>query len=283
MVAAFQLFTSLRYDPALVPISINIEAWDGPRTTGSPFYMLPYHRDRMQQAAEYFGWGTAVSRIKGPSGLDYVEEKLSSAIGAQSSKPLRIRVLLDEDGTITIEQTPVHAPASKDTLFPKTLPLPVLASESEDSTSTTLNSRAIQGAPEMDDQWILLVDPSQTNPSPETSYKTTCRDMYNDARQRTGIQTFSEKKEVLIVSSKNKEIMEGSLTTVYFWRNGKWTTPPISSGGQIGTTRRWALEKHLCVEDIVTADSLTDGEECWISNGVRGFNWGKIKLLAASS
>lgn len=25
-------------------------------------------------------------------------------------------------------------------------------------------------------------------------------------------------------------------------------------------------------------EELVDGEECWISNGVRGFQWGKIKL-----
>jgi hypothetical protein len=29
---------------------------------------------------------------------------------------------------------------------------------------------------------------------------------------------------------------------------------------------------------VVTSNSLVDGEECWISNGVRGLNWGKIKL-----
>jgi hypothetical protein len=28
----------------------------------------------------------------------------------------------------------------------------------------------------------------------------------------------------------------------------------------------------------VKVDSLVDGEECWISNGVRGFLPGKVKL-----
>jgi hypothetical protein len=26
------------------------------------------------------------------------------------------------------------------------------------------------------------------------------------------------------------------------------------------------------------ADSLVDGEECWLSNGIRGFIWAKISL-----
>lgn len=28
----------------------------------------------------------------------------------------------------------------------------------------------------------------------------------------------------------------------------------------------------------MNVESLVDGEECWISNGVRGMNWGKVKL-----
>jgi 4-amino-4-deoxychorismate lyase len=74
--------------------------------------------------------------------------------------------------------------------------------------------------------------------------------------------------------------LEGSLTSVYFWRQGQWTTPPVDVGlgGQRGTTRRWALEKGLAVEGVVTYQSLVDGEECWISNGVRGFVFGTVQV-----
>ena len=41
---------------------------------------------------------------------------------------------------------------------------------------------------------------------------------------------------------------------------------------------RCLLDGRYCVEGIVTVDSLKDGEECWISNGVRGFQLGKVKL-----
>lgn len=33
-----------------------------------------------------------------------------------------------------------------------------------------------------------------------------------------------------------------------------------------------------CVEGVVKVDSLVDGEECWISNGVRGFLPGIVKF-----
>ena len=34
----------------------------------------------------------------------------------------------------------------------------------------------------------------------------------------------------------------------------------------------------LAVEQEVRADSIEDGEECWLSSGVRGFFFGKVKL-----
>jgi hypothetical protein len=129
--------------------------------------------------------------------------------------------------------------------------------------------------------------------------------MYNMARQRAHIN-LPDKKEVLLVNEDDGSIMEGSMTTPYFWRDGRWVTPPVSqryspksgSGGQDGTSRRWALERleplprhqerdeltvrcrGVAVESVVTVTSLVDGEECWLSNGVRGFFFGRIKLDA---
>lgn len=134
------------------------------------------------------------------------------------------------------------------------------------------------GDPQQLRPWTVNVDTELTKPSPFTTYKTTRRDMYMDARNRQGIDSMTEPREVLIISETGNEIMEGSLTSVYFWRRGRWITPPTASGGQAGTTRRWLLENGLCEEEVVSSDSLVNGEECWISNGVRGLSWGKISL-----
>ena len=72
--------------------------------------------------------------------------------------------------------------------------------------------------------------------------------------------------------------MEGTFTTPYFFRDGKWVTPAERCGGNLGTTRRWALETGLCVEGIVRAEEVKDGELVWLSNGVRGWGWGKVEL-----
>lgn len=36
--------------------------------------------------------------------------------------------------------------------------------------------------------------------------------------------------------------------------------------------------RRLAVEDTIDVDSLADGEECWLSTGVRGFFPGRVRL-----
>ncbi|RDL37568.1 Uncharacterized protein BP5553_05001 [Venustampulla echinocandica] len=283
----FELFSSLRYDPILTNLPTNTSSWGStttaPNPNHSPYYMLPFHRDRMLQAAEHFNWATAANRIQGASGFSHLLEKLNQAIDTNSTTPLRVRTLLSYDGIIRIETMPVPAlPA--ETLYPFRLPPPRAASkqtvEASPLTGGSLTlgpDDIVQGDPPRENPFLVLPDTGNTTASPFTSYKTTSRDMYTKARERVGIMDWGERKEVLLVSGEG-EIMEGSLTSPYFWRDGRWVTPTVGSGGQVGTTRRWALEKGFCVEGVVKVDSLVDGEECWISNGVRGFLWGQVKL-----
>lgn len=265
----FQLFSSLRYDPILLQSPANTALWpdeNGGPSGPSPFYMLPYHRDRMLQAARHFHWDQAISRIEGPQGLNYLLSVLESAIEKTETSSLRVRTLLHHNGDITVETSPIPT-VPYTNLFPSRIP-PLGSYKSEREL----------GDPQQFTEWLFSMDPHRTAPSSFTSYKTTSRDMYTFARERVGMDNMADPKEVFLVSEQDNQIMEGSLTTVFFWRNGKWITPPITSGGQIGTTRRWLLEKGFCHEEIISADNITDGEECWISNGVRGLNWGRVKL-----
>jgi len=243
----FKLFTSLRYDPLLATLPINTESWETAPSPSSPFYILPYHRDRMLQAAEHFGWTIAAERIRGPEGFAFLLKQLNKAIGPQSTTPLRVRTVLSHDGTLLVETSPA-AEVTQWNLFPTRLPPPTGAGEPNVSSLTgglcTIgDGESIHGDPPTQNPWDVLVDTVKTQPSSYTSYKTTSRDMYNDARVHVEIKDFAEKREVLIISEKEGEIMEGSLTSVYFWRDGRWVTPAVRSGGNIGTTRRWALEK----------------------------------------
>ncbi|RGP59382.1 aminodeoxychorismate lyase [Fusarium longipes] len=134
----------------------------------------------------------------------------------------------------------------------------------------------------------MVISKSSNKKQPRSEYthfKTTKRDMYDAARQRAGI-TYADPAEVLVIDQGDGSVMEGTFTTPYFWRNGRWVTPPVAaqfsrdegSGGQDGTSRRWALERGLVFEQAINAKSLVHGEECWISNGVRGFVAATIRL-----
>ncbi|KAF7508542.1 hypothetical protein GJ744_009091 [Endocarpon pusillum] len=83
--------------------------------------------------------------------------------------------------------------------------------------------------------------------------------------------------ESLIVS-RYGEVLQGQFRTPYFLRNGAWITPAYSGVVANSVTRRYALENGLCKEGIVLNSSPKNGEDCWLSDGVRGFFQGTICL-----
>ncbi|KAI0390535.1 putative 4-amino-4-deoxychorismate protein [Xylariaceae sp. FL0594] len=271
-----QLFTTLRCDPALMTISPADSTDLGWNSKPSPFYMLDFHRDRLLKAALHWGWDAAVKALEGDDGLRTLDKFLRENVQDAAHEPYRAKVLVDRDGVLSIVKAPT-GPVSISNLFPSRLPAP--------SGHTEPPSPASARVPQRNLDFEVLLDREATAKTEFTHFKTTYRPMYDEARRRTSIG-LTDKKEVLLVNDRDGSIMEGSITTPYFWRGGRWVTPPISkefdptqgSGGNNGTTRRWALERNLAVEEVVLASSLVDGEECWISNGVRGFIHAKVKL-----
>lgn len=282
MTENFELFSSIRYDPSLIQVKklAHNLGWNSEKA--SPFYMLDYHRDRMLKAATHWGWTKAIEAIQGPDGLARLEsflfETLNLPQSIEGTRPLRVKILLSSEGQLRLESSVVPA-IRLSNLFPDRLPTPDFNDE-----STTLNMHL--GELEMSTPADVYFDTDTTHRSEYTHYKTTRREMYDQARQRVGLKPIDATKEVLIVNNATGSIMEGSLTTPYFWRGGRWVTPSVSpkfsqedgSGGQDGTTRRWALERHLVFEGDIKALDLVDGEAVWLSNGVRGFFFGRLVL-----
>lgn len=250
---SFQIISSLRYDPALPHV-----AREGAKSSfdlfQTPYYLLPYHRDRLLHAAQCFQWTKAE---------EFLQQNLGSFVQfldrfiADKSKPWRLRIVVDRSGACTVDVNPTAA------IDPLSLLIPLPST----SPSTV---------------WHVYVDREPTDPSLFTIHKTTAREVYSAARLRAGIMSPQETAEVLLVNPKG-EVMEGSITTVYFRRRQPcdgpaWTTPPLACGGNAGTTRRYALDQAFCTEQTVVATDLIDGEECWLSNGVRGFLKGQLVL-----
>jgi len=215
----------------------------------------------MLQAALHFGWNDAAARITGPGGLTHLLKRLTESLDTASQTPLRVKALMNHYGDITVEAAAAPT-VQRWNLYPERLPPLKSTVEMKVSLSTggalTLGADdAVHGYPSRGEPWDVIPDAARTTPSPYTTYKTTNRNMYTSARERVRIRDFAEKREVLLVSDKDGEIMEGSLTSPFFWRNGQWTTPPLSSGGQAGTTRRWALEKGY-VSDFMNSHESMD-------------------------
>ncbi|KAI0455013.1 putative 4-amino-4-deoxychorismate protein [Xylaria acuta] len=271
-----RLFTTIRCDPALLKAPGQGFVDAGWNRNPSPFYMLDFHRDRVLNAAIHWGWDAAVRTLEGENGLRILESFLQTNIPEVADTPHQAKVLVDRDGALSVIKRPT-APVNLNNLFPSHLPAPschVVKGSSEGKI------------PERNFEFEILVDRQATAKSEFTHFKTTHRPMYEGARERAGILNLIDKKEVLLVNSEDGSIMEGSITTPHFWRNGRWVTPPIpeiydisqGSGGNYGTSRRWALERNLVAEEIVHVDSLVDGEEIWISNALKGFVHGRVKL-----
>lgn len=260
---SFQIISSLRYDPTIPSVIGQDAPGDYREPFSTPYYLLPYHRDRLMNAARHFRWEKA---------LDFLSQDLSSLVQVfdgfipDKTKPWRLRIVIDYIGTCNVEANPTAS------IDPRNL-LP------------------FQAPPSQSSNWRVYVDSESTIPSAFTTHKTTARENYTAARVRAGIQSPQELAEVLVINP-NGQVMEGSITTPYFRRrhlqdmssaaNNKsipeWITPPLSSGGNAGTTRQYALDRGFCTEQVITAAELLDGEECWLSNGVRGFMRGVIIL-----
>lgn len=252
------IFATVRYDPLLMASPENQAAsFNRP----CPFYLLEHQWTRLQVAnwcTSFYRKGEQQNSTGGPA--NFLHGLLSAVKRWQESHPnecpesLRIKIRSYISGRVTTEIWPLpRIPLSS--LFVHTFRIP-------DELPLT--------------EWRVVMDAEPTEATESTMYKTSDRFPYGRARAMAGIATYYTTKEVLLYNT-NDEILDGSTSTPYFYRDGKWLTPASASGGLQGTTRRWALEKGLCVEGIIQKDSIRYGEVIWFSNAVKGFFHGTFE------
>jgi len=243
------IFTTLRYDPALRDDPTNTAASDGHQ---SPIYLVNHHLRRLDEAAKalYGHDYEAPHACRSPFHLERLVEGaiqewsgVNHASQPDYSGPSRVRLAFSPNDDVDIDCPRIA----------QTIPILFPASLDDHGSPT----------------WTVCLDVHSTQRNVHTSYKTFDRRPYNQARATAGC-TLAGTKEVLLYNT-NGQIMDASIMTPYFYRNGRWVTPPHSAGGQQGTTRRWAMTNELCVEADVSVESLREGEVLWLSNAARGF------------
>lgn len=234
MDGSFCLLSSLRYDPLLFAAADNVPA--------SPFHLLHYHYDRILHAAHSFEWPADATARLTPATLLLA----CTSAAADSPTPLKLRVLLSPAGVLTVSASPVPLTPLL-SLLPPALPPP--------AAHTT--------------DWCIHLDTQPTAGSAHTSHKTTARQHYDAARARAGIYDWACAAEVVLWNGR-AECMDGSFTSVYFWRDDRWITPALECGGSNATMRRWLLQRGLVHAGVVLVRGVRAGEVVLMSNGVRG-------------
>ncbi|EEQ91486.1 hypothetical protein RJZ56_003226 [Blastomyces dermatitidis] len=316
----FQIISTLRYDPDLPRTPDISNSYPSPRT--SPYYLLSYHYDRLLAASLDFKWPAAIALLQQQpreTVLSQLTQKFNEHIKSDPTHPWRLRVLLDAAGALTVEAVPITSNAPPPPLSTPSNILLVLPSATADLSRllscNVIHAEATPAARVAIEPWTVRLDTQPTHPSLFTRHKTTARDHYTASRARAGITASPLDRTEVLIYNPAGEVMEGSITTVYFRRRRKqglgpaasipvpgeardigdgdsrgpaddssyyWVTPPLSSGGNAGTSRRYALAAGMCVEEVVRVEELRELEgqlgRVWLSNGVRGFMPAVLRL-----
>ncbi|EGW33426.1 uncharacterized protein SPAPADRAFT_151512 [Spathaspora passalidarum NRRL Y-27907] len=243
---SFQILSTIRYDPKLTEHPPQTYQDVSPDN----FFLLPEHVERLKFTLNYFHL-----QFKTTIHFEITKEHLVQNIvqvmknDAKSvNKPYKIRGLFDLDGKATIE---VHDTPARENL--------------------------LDGLTQEQPSYDVYLDTQATLISPFTSFKTTKREVYSQARNRRLPGLNPGKEEVLLYNTQN-HVMEGSITNVAIKRvsDGKWITPLLSSGCLCGVTRHFLLRKGFIEEDVINLEMLVPGMEILLFNGIMGVVKGVI-------
>lgn len=74
----------------------------------------------------------------------------------------------------------------------------------------------------------------------------------------------------LIFKNSRGEICEGTVSNLFFVRDGRLFTPPLSCGLLPGVLRRFLLEHFSVTEKILFPEDIASMDECFITNSLMG-------------
>lgn len=309
----FSIFTTLRYDPLIysdnsVPL---LDAIDENPLNASLFFLFNYHLEKLQRSGEFFSF----KNINGLTESVLLRHLTNALQSKDRLTPHRIRITINREGEVdlTIGQISIDDPII--TVFPKpNAPIPPVdwssneLQKNDNESPITIQSSSLSVATiPYTLPYVVYVYPEFITPIPQTSFKTTIRDLHNKARAYFSIPApghppkgkYTNTQDVLLKTGtkSNTSYLETSICSVFFHRllthptNGSqswaWVTPPLASGCQDGATRRWILDsfsgskidnKNECEVKEGYVGDLKDGEIIMVVNALRGIRLGIVKL-----
>jgi para-aminobenzoate synthetase/4-amino-4-deoxychorismate lyase len=121
-------------------------------------------------------------------------------------------------------------------------------------------------------QKVSLAKRSVFSSNPFLYHKTTYREVYNEHRNEMGDHLF----DVLLWNERG-ELTEFTIGNLVVKQDGVSLTPPVSSGLLAGTFRASLLEQGKIQEKVLYKEELSQFEEIWLINSLRG--WVQVKLV----
>lgn len=242
----FEVLSTIRYDVSLVGEDVYRNSVAEGIIPEDCFFLLKLHQQRLQFAADFFHWNIVIP-------YEHLLGELRLALQSLDPlKPYKMRALVSKDGELTVEASEVPR---RSNLF-----------------SGLTRQIALD-----DPHYTVYLDKESIMVGPFTSFKTTHRENYNKARERTLKANGPKYQEVLLYNPRD-ELTEGSITNIALFRDGGWKTPPLSVGCLCGVMRHHLLTKRVLEEATIYKKSLRHGEPVLIFNGVMGVCRGTVQL-----
>ncbi len=98
------------------------------------------------------------------------------------------------------------------------------------------------------------------------AHKTTFRRLYDRGLREAEEAGWDE----TLYANERDELTEGSISSLLILRQGKWITPPLTSGVLPGVARAWLLQHRLVEEQVVATGDLDTIQAMALCNSVRG-------------
>lgn len=122
--------------------------------------------------------------------------------------------------------------------------------------------------------WQFMISEERTSSSdPRFHHKTSARELYEGEHQR--LHKAHGVDEVVFLNERG-EVTEGSRTTLFLERDGRWMTPPLECGVLDGCLRREMIERGdpIIEERVLRPEDLAIGQ-VWFGNALRGLIRGR--------
>ncbi len=192
--------------------------------SGKGFHLLERHLARLRSSADHFGY---------PFSREAVLAALDAEAARVQAPVTMVRLLLGEDGSITVTSTAIELP-TKDTVWR-----------------------------------FVISDERLDEKDPLFYHKTTRRQFYDREMERQKALTGCD--EVIFLNKKG-ELTEGTRTTLFIELDGRLFTPALACGLLPGTLREELLDlpRAAASEAVLSPQDLLTAERIYLGNSVRG-------------